>query len=128
MTKLLIDGTEMDVAEAWRTVRRELKAYGAGLARKPEIIALNKCDALMPEAIAEKRLALAKARFGSRAKAKLAEIAVISGVAGTGLKDMVRRLRVLARMKRKGGASRGRSTKAKSPREKSARAAGVGAT
>jgi GTP-binding protein len=118
----LVDGTEPDVAGAWRTVRRELKAYGAGLARKPEIVALNKCDALQPEAIAEKRLALAKARFGRRSKAQLDEIAVISGVAGTGLRELVRRLRALARKKRKGGARR-----AKSPREKSARAAGMGA-
>jgi GTP-binding protein len=95
----LIDGTEEDVAGAWRTVRRELKAYGAGLAKKPEIVALSKCDALAPEAIAAKRLALAKARFGAKAKAKLNEIAVISGVAGTGLADLTRRLRALARRK-----------------------------
>ncbi|MBM3952586.1 MAG: GTPase ObgE [Rhodospirillales bacterium] len=97
----LVDGTQGDVAEAWRTVRRELKAYGAGLARKPKIVALNKCDALTPEAIAEKRLALAKARFGNKAKARLNEVAVISGVAGTGLKELTRRLRDLARAKRK---------------------------
>ncbi len=99
----LVDGTVEDVAAAWRTVRGELKAYGAGLGRKPEIVALNKCDALPPEAIAEKRLALAKARFGRKAKDRLEEIAVISGVAGTGLKELVRRLRVIARAKRKGG-------------------------
>ncbi|MFO1113962.1 MAG: GTPase [Rhodospirillales bacterium] len=33
----LIDGTIDDPAAAWRTVRAELLAYGAGLARKPEI-------------------------------------------------------------------------------------------
>ena len=93
----LVDATLEDVALAWRTVRRELKAYGAGLARKPEIVALNKCDALTPEAIAEKRLALAQARFGRRAKEKQDEIAVISGVAGTGLTALVRRLHAVAR-------------------------------
>src|SRR5919197_100374 len=41
----LIDGTEEDVVGAWRTIRRELEAYGHGLAEKPEIIALNKSDA-----------------------------------------------------------------------------------
>ena len=35
-----------DVVGAWRTVREELKAYGEGLADKPEILALNKIDAL----------------------------------------------------------------------------------
>ena len=91
----LVDGTADDVAESWRTVRRELDAYGAGLAAKPEILALNKCDALIPDVIAAKRLALAKARFGRRAKDRLNEIAVISGVAGTGLTDALRRLKAV---------------------------------
>ncbi|MFN8731975.1 MAG: GTPase ObgE, partial [Hyphomonadaceae bacterium] len=56
----LIDGTEEDVALAYRTVRDELEAYGEDLARKPEIVALNKIDALSPEEIAEKRAALSK--------------------------------------------------------------------
>lgn len=42
----LIDGTSEDVTGAWRTVRRELEAYGRGLADKPEILCLNKCDTL----------------------------------------------------------------------------------
>ena len=121
----LVDGTFEDVALAWRTVRRELKAYGAGLARKPEIVALNKCDALTPEAIAEKRLALAQARFGRRAKEKQDEIAVISGVAGTGLTALVRALHAVARAKKKTGkkASAGART-----RTKSLRAAGITAS
>ncbi|MBM3541194.1 MAG: GTPase ObgE [Alphaproteobacteria bacterium] len=54
----LVDGTADDVAEAYRTVRRELRAYGANLAKKREIVALNKCDALDDEAIAAKLAAL----------------------------------------------------------------------
>jgi GTPase len=42
----LIDGTRDDIAEAYRAIRHELAAYGHGLARKPEIIGLNKIDAL----------------------------------------------------------------------------------
>src|SRR5690242_15929093 len=42
----LIDGTEEDVVGAWRTIRRELERYGNGLAEKPEIIGLNKADAI----------------------------------------------------------------------------------
>jgi GTPase len=50
----LIDGTQEDVAQAWRTVRHELEAYGEGLEDKQEILALNKIDALDEETIAEK--------------------------------------------------------------------------
>ena len=42
----LVDGTLEDVAGAYRTVRAELKAYSPELARKKEIVALSKCDAL----------------------------------------------------------------------------------
>src|SRR5271156_3790864 len=42
----LIDATSEDVAGDWRTVRGELAAYGAGLAQKPELLALSKIDAL----------------------------------------------------------------------------------
>lgn len=57
----LVDGTQDDVVAAYRTVRRELKAYGAGLAEKPEIVALTKVDALLSEDRAEKAAALKKA-------------------------------------------------------------------
>jgi GTPase len=40
----LIDATADDVAASYKTIRGELKAYGHGLTRKPEIIALNKCE------------------------------------------------------------------------------------
>ncbi|RZJ78445.1 MAG: GTPase ObgE, partial [Brevundimonas sp.] len=50
----LIDGTQDDVAEAYRIIRGELEAYGEGLADKAEILALNKIDALTPEAREEK--------------------------------------------------------------------------
>jgi GTP-binding protein len=42
----LVDGTGEDAGEAYRIVRAELRAYGAGLAQKPEVVALNKSDAL----------------------------------------------------------------------------------
>ena len=45
----IIDGTADDPAAAYRTIREELKEYGHGLTDKPEIVALNKCDALGPE-------------------------------------------------------------------------------
>ncbi|MEL6286404.1 MAG: GTPase ObgE [Pseudomonadota bacterium] len=49
----LIDSTQDDVVAAYRTIREELDAYGDGLADKPEIIALNKVDALGPELAAD---------------------------------------------------------------------------
>ena len=57
----LVDGTGEDVVVAYRVVRGELDAYGHGLHEKPELIGLNKCDALSPEEIAEKAAALAEA-------------------------------------------------------------------
>src|SRR5918992_1715238 len=47
----LVDGTSEDVGAAYKTVRRELEAYGHGLAQKPEIVALSKADALTAEEI-----------------------------------------------------------------------------
>src|SRR5207253_2447322 len=42
----LIDATQARPGQAWRTIRKELAAYGEGLEDKPELIALNKVDAL----------------------------------------------------------------------------------
>ncbi len=80
----LVDATEEDVAASYKTVRRELKAYGADLARKKEIVALNKVDALDPETRAEKLAALTKA---CRKKPML-----LSGVSGEGRDEALRAL------------------------------------
>lgn len=45
----LIDITQDDPAKAYAIVREELEQYGGGLADKPEIVALNKADALGTE-------------------------------------------------------------------------------
>ena len=57
----LVDGAAGDVVAAWRTVREELAAYGGGLADKPEIIGLNKSDAMSPRETSARRSALARA-------------------------------------------------------------------
>jgi GTP-binding protein len=80
----LVDVTEPDVAEAYRTVRGELKAYGAGLHRKREIVALSKCDAVTPEVAAEKAAELQRA---ARKKPLL-----ISAVAGKGVREALLKL------------------------------------
>src|SRR5215213_8529867 len=45
----LVDASADEPAEAWRVVRGELDGYGAGLADKPEVIALTKADMLDSE-------------------------------------------------------------------------------
>lgn len=47
----MIDATGEDLPGAYKTIRAELKAYSPILARKPEIIALNKIDAVDPKAL-----------------------------------------------------------------------------
>jgi GTP-binding protein len=80
----LVDGAAGNVVQAWRTVREELVSYGGGLADKPELIALNKCDAMSPREASSRRSALARASGQ--------EVALISGVAGTGVAEMIRSL------------------------------------
>ncbi len=75
----LVDATEADVAEAYKTVRRELKAYGAEIEKKKEIVALTKCDSITEEEISEKIEALKKA---CRKKPL-----VLSAVSGVGVKE-----------------------------------------
>jgi len=78
----LIDATDEKPATAWRTIRAELEAYGAGLEHKPEIIALNKVDALTPEA----RAAAAEAVEAASGQAPR----LVSAVSGEGLRDVLR--------------------------------------
>lgn len=78
----LVDATADDVVGAWRTIRGELKAYGEGLDEKPEILALNKVDALTPELRKEKAKALKKA-------AKVTPM-LVSGVSGEGVTELLR--------------------------------------
>jgi len=74
----LVDGTQEDVAGAYGTIRAELAAYGSDLAEKPEIVALNKIDALTPEEIDSRAAALAAA-------AGVDDVQRISGVSGDGV-------------------------------------------
>jgi GTP-binding protein len=57
----LVDVNEADVAEAYRTVRREIRAYGAGLDKKREIVALSKCDTVTTERAEDQAEKLKKA-------------------------------------------------------------------
>ena len=79
----LVDGTRDDVAGAYRTIRQELAAYGNGLAEKPEIVGLNKIDALAAEMVA------AKIRQLRRVAGRGAVIMPLSGVSGAGVAQVL---------------------------------------
>jgi GTP-binding protein len=57
----LVDANDEDIAASYRIVRDELDAYGAGLADKPTVLALNKVDTLDSELIAALSAELAEA-------------------------------------------------------------------
>ncbi len=80
----LIDGTQADPAGAYRTIRAELAGYGHGLTDKPEVVALNKADAMTPQARASRIKALERA-CGHK-------VLVISGVTGDGVPEALRAL------------------------------------
>ncbi len=80
----LVDGTQPDPAAAYAGIRAELEGYGNGLAEKPEIVALNKTDAMTPQARAARLKAL------SRAAGQPALL--VSGVTGEGVPEVLRAL------------------------------------
>ena len=75
----LVDATQDDVAEAYKTVRREIRAYSPELAKRKELVALSKCDAVSPEDLERKSAELAKA---ARKKPM-----ALSAVSGFGMKE-----------------------------------------
>jgi GTPase len=89
----LIDGAAGDVVHAWRTVREELSAYGAGLADKPEIIGLNKSDAMTPREASARRAALAKASGRP--------VLLLSGAGGEGVPEALRALQNAVHIQRR---------------------------
>jgi GTP-binding protein len=91
----LVDGTGDAVAAAYTTIRREIALYGAGLTEKPEIVVLNKCDAVPAEAVAERRRHLADA-CGT-------EVLIASGATGEGVAPLL--ARILAAVATAGGGS-----------------------
>ena len=80
----LIDGSQPDPVGAYNTVRAELEEYGAGLTEKPEIVALNKTDAMTPQARTSRVKALERATGRP--------IRLISGVTGEGVQEILREL------------------------------------
>jgi GTP-binding protein len=91
----LIDATGEDPVGAWRTIRGELKAYGEGLEAEPELVALNKVDALSPDARAAAASAM-RAACG-------AKVWLVSAVSGEGVRPLLRQ--AFARVRRKAEAT-----------------------
>jgi GTP-binding protein len=79
----LIDGTADDIVDAYKTIRGELREYGHGLAGKPEVIGLNKIDAIAHDDVKRKCRALA------RAAGRDAVILPLSGVSGEGVPAVI---------------------------------------
>ena len=80
----LVDASGEDPVEAYHVVREELDAYGAGLSDKPEVLALNKIDAVDEKTVKKLQKALAKASGK--------EVMLMSGAAGTGIDAVLDRL------------------------------------
>lgn len=82
----MIDAYSDDPAEKYQTIRRELSAYSAELAKKTEVVALTKCDGLDQEIIAMQATAIQNI-------APNAQVLAISSQSGSGIKDLLRLLR-----------------------------------
>ena len=89
----LIDGTSGTLLDDYRTITREIEAYGEGLADKPRVTVLNKIDALDDEERSFLREEL-EAVTGH-------PVMLMSGVSGEGLTEVLRALRVHIRSRRR---------------------------
>ena len=78
----LVDAAGDHAGKVYKTVRRELEAYGARLSDKPEIIALSKIDAVDAETL--------KAQSERLKRAAKRKPLLLSSVAGTGVKEALR--------------------------------------
>ena len=82
----MIDAYSDDIARKYATIRQELANYSENLARRPEVVALTKCEGLDQEIIAMQSTAIQNI-------APNAQIVAISSQSGEGVKDLLRLLR-----------------------------------
>lgn len=87
----LIDGSQADPAAAYRLIRTELEEYGGGLADKPEIVVLNKVDAMTPQARVSRLKALERATG--------ATVMLAAGATGEGVPKVLRAIMDVVRQK-----------------------------
>ncbi|MBR1380311.1 MAG: GTPase ObgE [Alphaproteobacteria bacterium] len=81
----VIDGTEPDWDTRYAAIRHEMDSYGGGLVGKPEIVVINKTDAISPDEMAEKMTAFRKS-FGRKKKP---EIVTISAAGRIGIDSLI---------------------------------------
>ena len=81
----VIDGTEPDWASRYAAIRHEMDSYGGGLVGKPEVVVINKIDAIDSDELAEKMAAFKKS-FGRKKKP---EILTISAAGRVGIQELV---------------------------------------
>ncbi len=77
----LVEATGEHAGQSYKTIRKELSAYGAGLIDKPEIVALSKIDAVDPETLKTQMARLKRA-------AKRTPLGV-SAVSGAGMPELL---------------------------------------
>lgn len=82
----LIDATDDDPIAAYQTIQEELQAYGRGLANRPQIIALNKIDAVNAETHDLEGL---KSRLSELSQV---QVFTISAVSREGLEPMLQKI------------------------------------
>jgi GTP-binding protein len=82
----LVDVTQPDPIAAYETIQAELQAYGRGLSERPQIIALNKIDALPPDSPLPQEITAQMQQLTAD------PIFVISAVAQIGLSPMLQEI------------------------------------
>jgi GTP-binding protein len=81
----IIDGTEPDWAARYKAIRSEMDSYGGGLLTKPEMVVINKIDAISTDELDEK-MATFKKSFGRKKKP---QILTISAAGRIGIDDLI---------------------------------------
>src|SRR5277367_498569 len=93
----LVDATGEHAGSAYRTIRKELAAYGGEISEKPEIVALSKVDAVDEETlrVQRERLKRAMRSYGPpiATGAKRPSPLDLSAVAGRGVTEVLRAAR-----------------------------------
>ncbi len=77
----IIDGTEEDWNARYKAIRYEMESYGEGLIDKPEIIVINKMDAVEPDEWAE--------RMKKFKRGKKSEILAVSAAGRLGINELI---------------------------------------
>lgn len=81
----VIDGTESDWYARYSAIRHEMDSYGGDLINKPEIVVINKSDAIDPDVLTEKMTAFKKS-FGRKKKP---QIITISAAGRIGIAELI---------------------------------------